>query len=592
MTGYTFSQLFDFTRTTAGTFVGSNGLIQNTPASVNLLTFTQEFDNAAWVKAQTTVTANAAAAPDGTLTADKMLETAVTNVHAVYANFTYIAGTIYAASVYAKAAERSWIYLGADTSAAEAVFFDLATGTVGSQGTGYVGSIQSVGDGWYRCTVIVTQATALPPNYFVVGVASANNTPSYAGVATSGVLIWGAQLEVGSAVTDYTRNNGGLFPARFDYDPVTLAPRGILIEEQRTNLLTYSAQFDDAAWTKTAASVPATNGLAPDGTLTADTLREDGTNNTHVVNQNPTAAASTAYTTSVYFKRAAGTRNAYIQINNNFSGTGGACFAWFDLQAGTASAVTDLVPGFTSTSAAITAIGNDWYRCVLRLTTVVGTTSLGIFCGIYNGSRAYTGDGTSGIFLWGAQLEAGAFATSYIPTVASQVTRSADLCTITAPMFAPWYNQTESTFVVEASSINNDTGVRRMPLALSDAALTFQQNKISPMYDVGSFNVFALWVFGTASIVAVRPSPNVVEPAVGVTSKLAFTIKSSDTAAAINGNTPGTATTAYPASLPMQLLRMGSENILDGQGNFSGHIRRVTYYPFRASNNQLQALTT
>jgi hypothetical protein len=131
-----------------------------------------------------------------------------------------------------------------------------------------------------------------------------------------------------------------------------------------------------------------------------------------------------------------------------------------------------------------------------------------------------------------------------------------------------------------------------MPLALSDAALTFQQNKISPMYDVGSFNVFALWVFGTASIVAVRPSPNVVEPAVGVTSKLAFTIKSSDTAAAINGNTPGTATTAYPASLPMQLLRMGSENILDGQGNFSGHIRRVTYYPFRASNNQLQALTT
>jgi hypothetical protein len=159
-------------------------------------------------------------------------------------------------------------------------------------------------------------------------------------------------------------------------------------------------------------------------------------------------------------------------------------------------------------------------------------------------------------------------------------------------MFAPWYNQTESTFVVEASSINNNTGTRRMPLALSDAAITFQQNKISPMYDAGSFNVFSLWVFGTASGVLLRPSPNVAEPAVGVTSKIAFTVKSSDTAAAISGNTPGISTTAYPASLPMQLLRMGNENILDGQGDFSGHIRRVTYYPFRASNNQLQALTT
>jgi hypothetical protein len=171
----------------------------------NLLTFTEQFDNAVWVKAQTTVTANATTAPDGTSTADKMLETAVTNAHAVYANFTYVAGATYAASVYAKAAERSWIYLGADTSAAEAVFFDLATGTVGNQGTGYVGSIQSVGDGWYRCTVIITQATALPPNFLVVGVTSANNTTSYAGVATSGVFIWGAQLETNATATAYQR---------------------------------------------------------------------------------------------------------------------------------------------------------------------------------------------------------------------------------------------------------------------------------------------------------------------------------------------------------------------------------------------------
>ena len=174
-------------------------------ARYNLLTYSEQFDNAIWTKAQTTVTANATTAPDGTTTADKLLETAVTNVHGVYATFTYVSGATYTASVYAKAAERSWIYLGADTSAAESVFFDLSTGSVGNQGTGYVGSIQSVGDGWYRCTVVITQATALPPNYFVVGVATANNTASYAGNATSGVFIWGADLRTGSSAGTYQR---------------------------------------------------------------------------------------------------------------------------------------------------------------------------------------------------------------------------------------------------------------------------------------------------------------------------------------------------------------------------------------------------
>jgi hypothetical protein len=182
----------------------------------------------------------------------------------------------------------------------------------------------------------------------------------------------------------------------------------------RRNLLTWTEQFENASWVKTAASVPSTGGTAPDGTATADTLREDGTSNTHVAQQNPSVAALTAYTVSTYFKRDVGTRNAYIQVNNNVTGTGGACFAWFDLTgSGSASAVTDLVAGFTSTGASITPVGSGWYRCSVRLTTVSGTTSLGVFCGIYNAARSYTGDGTSGILIWGAQLELGSTATAY-----------------------------------------------------------------------------------------------------------------------------------------------------------------------------------
>jgi hypothetical protein len=172
----------------------------------NLLTFTEQFDNAAWVKAQTTVTANAATAPDGTLTADRIVETATTNAHGVYAAFTYGSGLTYTATVYAKAAERSWVYLGADTAAGEAVFFDLSgSGAVGSAGTGYTGTITSVGNGWFRCQVVFAQATALPPNFFVVGASTGNGTTSYAGNASNGILIWGAQLETGSTATAYQR---------------------------------------------------------------------------------------------------------------------------------------------------------------------------------------------------------------------------------------------------------------------------------------------------------------------------------------------------------------------------------------------------
>ena len=557
MTAYTFSQLFDFTRTTAATFVGSNGLIQNTPASVNLLTFTQEFDNAAWVKAQTTVTANAAAAPDGTLTADKMLETAVTNVHAVYANFTYIAGTIYAASVYAKAAERSWLYLGADTSAAEAVFFDLATGTVGSQGTGYVGSIQSVGDGWYRCTVIVTQATALPPNYFVVGVASANNTPSYAGVATSGLLIWGAQLELGSTATTYTRNNGGLFPARFEYDPVTLAPKGILIEEQRTNLLLQSQTFDSASWNASGATVSANVTASPDGAVNADKLVENSALGTHLITQVFTGTA-VSHTFTVYAKAA---ERSQIRLRL-YDGATFVVSTYFDL-------VTETVVG----TGAITPAGNGWYRCSITATLAASAGCQARIHTAVANSDTYTGDGTSGVFIYGAQVEVGAFATSYIPTVASTVTRSADVCTITAPMFAPWYNQSTGTLVVDyqqQAAVSGDVA-----MASDGTPLVNSLGVYSASADVGWCRV------GGVNQATISVSTTVTVP-----HKAAFAYAANDFALSSVGSAVVTDTSG---TIPtVNQIRFGNQ-ISGGQAMW---LRRFTYYPFRASNNQLQALTT
>jgi polyisoprenoid-binding protein YceI len=136
----TFDQLLDFTRTTAATFVGSNGLIQNTPASVNLLTQTQQFDNAAWSKGNGAITANATTAPDGTATADSFVTTAATAATFVQATFTSLAQS-YTASFYVKANGVQYIQLlWAGTQSVNIVNFDIVNGTIGTN-TADAGSI-------------------------------------------------------------------------------------------------------------------------------------------------------------------------------------------------------------------------------------------------------------------------------------------------------------------------------------------------------------------------------------------------------------------------------------------------------------------
>jgi hypothetical protein len=484
--------------------------------------------------------------------------------------------------------------------------FDLALGTITAvSALNYVSSaIVPVGSGWYRCSITLNAtAGSLFCNAYLTN-ASGTPAPSYTGDGNSGVYIYGAMLSNSASLDPYVPTPGAApsstayYGPRFDYDPVTLLPRGLLIEEQRTNLQLHSGSPQNAAgWTATTSqgvnafgSGSVANAInAPDGTQTAAFITEDTTGGTHYCFGVQSSTATTK-TWSVWLK--AGTRTrASIQIGAS-GGTVGV-YADINLTNGTIGAATVSGTGFSiSGTPSIQRFGNDWYRCSITAVTPASPHVGYIFLLDAAGNRTYTGNGTSGLYVWGGQLEDGAYATSYIPTIASTVTRSADVAAITGSLFSQWYNQTEGSFLVEASSINVNAGIRRMPLALSDAALTFQQNKISPMYDVGSFNTFAMWVFGTASNILARPSPSVVEPAVGVTSKLAFTIKSSDTAAAVNGNTPGVATTAYPASLPMQLLRMGNESILDAQGNFNGHIRSIRYVPVRAADFQLQQVTT
>ncbi len=231
---------------------------------------------------------------------------------------------------------------------------------------------------------------------------------------------------------------------RFDHKPTTLESLGLLVEEQRTNLLLRSEEFDDASWTKTRSSVTQNAAVAPNGTTTADRLTEDGTaTSTHLVLGAGTLTIGTTYTYSVYAK--ADTRRWLL-----LSPGGSWGYGWFDVQAGV---VGTLVSGGSSATSSIQPVGNGWYRCVITATAVDTRSQVQMLLATGDNVVTYTGDGTSGLYLWGAQLEAGAFPTSYIPTTAAAVTRSADVVSITGSAFSSWYRQDEGTIYTQTVGV-------------------------------------------------------------------------------------------------------------------------------------------
>jgi hypothetical protein len=521
----TFDQLIDFTRTSSATFVGSNGLIQSTPASRNLLTFTEEFDNAAWVKSSATVAANSVAAPDGTMTADTLTASG--------ANGTAL-----------------------QTFTASAVPYTFSIWLRRLTGTG---NVQLTVDGTTYATVTLTTAWA---RFETTLTPSAGSRTAGVRIVTSGdaVYAWGAQLELGSTATDYARNFGGLFPPRFDYDPVTLAPRGLLIEEQRTNLLLRSEEFDNASWFKDSAGtgiapvVTANAAIAPDGTMSADRVdfnrgAGNGLGDSSTLVQSASVANSTQHAASIWIAAAtSGDVGKQIALRT----VGNSAFAVVTLTAE--------------------------FQRVVRVET--STSTSGSFQIVSRGT--ITADNQVSVLIWGAQLEAGSFASSYIPTVAAQVTRTADVAAINAPNFAPWYRQDEGTFVAEFASPVGAAANNPRILTASDQTVN---NRIRAF--LGNTNTTVQVNSGNVLQATLNNTPTTLY---GVVNKLALAVKASDFAASING---GAVATVASGTVPSGINRLdiGSDIVGQGSSQINGHIRSIRYYPVRLSNAQLQALT-
>jgi hypothetical protein len=370
--------------------------------------------------------------------------------------------------------------------------------------------------------------------------------------------------------------------ARFDHNPTTGESLGLLVEEQRTNLLLRSEESDNASWNLSQATTVSANSIvSPSGQVTADKIVETIANSTHYRGAFFTLAANITCTVSVYAK--AGERR-YTALQLTPDGTN---YIWctFDLQLGTASTPVNAGNGSGAT-ATIQALPNGWYRCSLTgiPSSTVANPGLAIYllnANVNLSLAVYTGDGTSGIHIWGAQLEAGAFPTSYIPTTTAAVTRSADVASITGSAFSSWYRQDEGTVFAEASTFGNVAtgGILR----LVDSADTGKRIRLS--YTSGT-NLVYLVVDSTTQTSATLAAGLTIN----TSNKGAAAYQVDNFAGSANGLAPVLDTLGtVPSSL--NTAQIGADGSTSNT-ILNGTIRRLVYWRQRLPNSTLQTLTS
>lgn len=363
---------------------------------------------------------------------------------------------------------------------------------------------------------------------------------------------------------------------RFDYDSITLACKGLLIEESRANLLLQSQAIDQAAWTKSNLNTTGTPpyidvAISPDGTQNADLVIPDTTlTASHKIGQaSATVTAGATVTSSIYLKPG-GYNFVLLRVSN--SSESAAFQVLVNLSNGTVGTPSAYGSGATVAGATITLCKNGWYRVTLT-GAITGLLAYAQNIYVYqSGTSSFAGDGTSGVYMWGVQVEAGAFSTSYIPTTTTTVTRNTELAVMTGTNFTSWFNESEGTLVVSASTNSS-------AILLSFQIATDDNNRVGIGYS-GTANIFRIRNNG------VGPDPaNITASATGYLAALAYKVANSgasSNASAVATSSPGTMTARTTASFGSNL-----------SGNFpqNGTIRRAAYYPLRLTNAELQAFS-
>jgi len=400
-------------------------------------------------------------------------------------------------------------------------------------------------------------------------VANIGPLPTFTNLTTTARTFVGSDGLIQTAATNVPR---------IDFDPVTRLCRGLLIEEQRSNLCIHSENVPAANWGKSNISVTADQTTAPTGVVSADLVAETAVSGFHSVTvPSGSVTSGTTYSVSVFLKKGSGSTAPNWVIL--------ALGAQFPSSSVAFNVSTGAFGSFSGTSFTYTVkqYPNGWWRVEL-VATATGTGSSQplsiIFSNNANTASApsYLGQTTSDVFVWGAQFEAGAFATSYIPTTTGSLIRSADVCSITGAAFTGFYNQTEGTIVVKAALASVGPVVQGYAF-ISDGT---SNNRICLRHtDLPNERYFVN--VGGVNLVNIGLTSVSVNTQMGMAARY----KLNDYAASVSGGVVGTDASATVPSV--NKMDIGNEL---GLFQLNGWIQAVQYYNTIKTNAQLQALST
>jgi hypothetical protein len=471
--------------------VGTNGAKR-----VNLLTWTEDFSNAAWTKGAATITADAVIAPNGTTTADAIFENVPNSAHFISSLNVGSSNVNNTFKFYVKANGRTAIraYL-VQTGAAGYIYsdFDLSTGSVYGSAT-VVGtastpssSIQSVGNGWYLCAVGGIAGTLATTVYVQINLLNSLPAPAgdaYPGDITKGIYIWGADLRLASEAstvpTPYQRIDASWSATMPGNHATQATPSARPVLSARVNLLTKTEEFNDAYWgtaSRVTISANTADTTDPLGGNTADKMIEVAATGTHRVQPLPagyvvTGGATQTLQSKIRFKK--GTRD-WVWLSISDSGGTNQCQAWYDLTNGVVGTVTNLGIA-TGASATITPDVNGWFICQLsgKSSTIAGDATVFYGMATGNGVNSYAGDITKHVYLWGADLRV---ANDTALPVYQRVDTSTSYDTTGFPMYLRFDGSDDAmaTASIDFSVTNKMTvfaGVRKLSDSVSGAVVS------------------------------------------------------------------------------------------------------------------------
>lgn len=406
--------------------------------------------------------------------------------------------------------------------------------------------------------------------------------PTWAWDARNGALPSGATFTRASA--GWYFNSAGVLVqagtnvARFASDPVARSPLGYVAEPQSTNLVLNSSDLTNVSWVPVSATVASSAVVAPDGT-TMTFLQEDTTaTTTHFVRTGATAitfVAGTTYTLSMFAR--AGTRNwAYLSIPSALFG--GTTRAYFNLATGVVGTITG-----TATSA-IKAIGNGIYRISMTATCAVGgSSSVNISLTTADNTPSYSGDGVSGLYVWGAQVETNSM-TSYIPTTGSTATRSADALTLPLASVAGW-NASQGGVLVASYILNAlAAGTQEGVLYISDGTANNLVGFSADTTGTGRLRTL-LSSGGVSSVNANLGNISVA----GVATKFALGWSTSEVVGAMNGSLKAPSTGVFSLPVSPTRLNIGCDSV--GANPLNGTLATVAYYSGARSESFVQGVS-